>query len=171
MLFQVFSWMVCGFKINYSKSHVGCLGKSASWFREAAQFLNCSTLEFPFTYLGIPVGVSSKSWIVWQPIVRKFEVKLAKWKQRTLSMGGRITLINSVLSALPIYLLSFFRIPKKVVQKIVSIQRNFLWGSHQEASKIPWVKWDKVCLPKNKGGLGIKDLSLFNAQDRPLGED
>ncbi|KAL5190603.1 U-box domain-containing protein 14 [Glycine soja] len=35
----------------------------ASWCREAAQFLNCSTLEFPFTYLGIPVGVSSKSWI------------------------------------------------------------------------------------------------------------
>ena len=98
MLFQVFSWMVCRFKINYSKSHFGCLGKSASWCREAAQFLNCSTLEFPFTYLGIPVGVSSKSWIVWQPIVRKFEVKLAKWKQRTLSMGGKITLINFVLS-------------------------------------------------------------------------
>ena len=77
-------------------------------------------------------------------------------------MGGRIILINSVLSALPIYLLSFFRIPKKVVQKIVSIQRNFLWGGHQEANKIPWVKWDKVCLLKNKGGLGIKDLSLFN---------
>ncbi|KHN11400.1 Putative ribonuclease H protein, partial [Glycine soja] len=36
------------------------------------------------------------------------------------------------------------------------------WGSHQEASKIPWVKWDTVCLPKNNGGLGIKDLSKFN---------
>ena len=41
-----------------------------------------------------------------QPIIRKFEAKLAKWKQRSLSMGGRITLINSDLSALPIYLLS-----------------------------------------------------------------
>ena len=106
--------------------------------------------------------MSSKSWSVWQPIIRKFEAKLAKWKQRSLSMGGRITLINSVLSALPIYLLSFFKIPKKVVHKIVSIQRNFLRGGHQEASKIPWVKWDTVCLPKNKGGLGIKDLSKFN---------
>lgn len=151
-----------GLKINYSKSHFDCLGKSVSWCRDAAQFLNCSTMDFPFVYLGIPVGVSSKSWIVWQPIIRKFEVKLAKWKQRSLFMGGRITLINSVLSALPIYLLSFFRIPKKVVHKIVSIQRNFLWGGHQEASKIPWVKWDTICLPKNKGGLGIKDLSKFN---------
>ena len=81
---------------------------------------------------------------------------------KKLIYGGRITLINSVLSALPIYLLSFFKIPKKVVHKIVSIQRNFLWGGHQEANKIPWVKWDTVCLPKNKGGLGIKDLSKFN---------
>ena len=75
---------------------------------------------------------------------------------------GLFALINFVLSALPIYLLSFIRIPKKVVHKIVSIQRNFLWGAHQEARKIPWVKWDIVCLPKSQGGLGIKDLSLFN---------
>jgi len=47
-------------------------------------------------------------------------------------MGGRITLINSVLAALPIYLLSFFKIPKKVVHKIVSIQRKFLWGGQQD---------------------------------------
>ena len=99
---------------------------------------------------------------MWQPIIRKFEAKLEKWKQRSLSIGGKITLINSVLSALPIYLLSFFKIPKKVVHKIASIQRNFLWGGHHKASKIPWVKWDTVFLPKNKGGLGIKDLSNFN---------
>ena len=78
-------------------------------------------------------------------------------------MGGRITLINLVLTALPIYLLSFFRIPKKVVNKIVSIQRNFLWGGDNVSSKIPWVKWDNVCLPKSKGGLGIKDLNKLNA--------
>ena len=77
-------------------------------------------------------------------------------------MGGRITLINSVLTALPIYLLSFFRVPTKVVHKLVSIQRNFLWGGGSEVTKIAWVNWDTICLPKNKGGLGIKDLSKFN---------
>jgi len=77
-------------------------------------------------------------------------------------VGGRITIINYVLTTLPIYLLSFYRIPKKVVQKIVSIQRNFLWGGDNDISKIPWVKWDTVCLPKVRGGLGIKDLNKFN---------
>ena len=33
---------------------------------------------------------------------------------------------------------------------------NFSFG------KILGVSWDIVCLPKNKGGLGIKDLSKFN---------
>ena len=113
--------MVSGLKINYAKSQFGCMGKSEAWCREAAHFLNYSQLDIPFSYLGIPVGSSSKSWNVCQPIISKFEVKLAKWKQRCLSMGGKITLINSVLTALPIYLLSFFRIPKKVVHKIVSI--------------------------------------------------
>ena len=130
--------LVSGLKINYNKSQFGCLGKSEGWCREATSFLNCSQLEFPFSYLGIPVGVSSKCRSVWQLIISKFEAKLARWKQRNLSMGGRITLINSVLTALPTYLLSFFKIPKHVVQKIVSIQRNFLWGSHQDSNKIPW---------------------------------
>ena len=28
--------------------------------------------------------------------------------------------------------------------------------------KIAWVKWETICLPKNKGGLGIKDINKFN---------
>ena len=105
------------------------------------------------------MGYSPKSGSVWQPIINKFQTKLASWKHRCLSMGGSITIINSVLTAMPIYLLSFYRIPKKVAQKIVAIQRNFLWGGDNDTSKIPWVKWDTVCLSKARGGLGIKDVS------------
>ncbi|XP_006603334.2 uncharacterized protein [Glycine max] len=105
--------LVSGLKINYAKSQFGCLGKSLDWCREATSYLNCGQLEFPFSYLGIPVGSTSKSWDVWQHVISKFESKVAKWKQRCLSMGGRI-----FLTALPIYLLSFFKIPKKVVHKL-----------------------------------------------------
>ncbi|KAH1216501.1 Stomatal closure-related actin-binding protein 1 [Glycine max] len=48
--------MASGLKINYAKSQFGCMGKSEAWCREAALFLNCGQLEFPFSYLGIPVG-------------------------------------------------------------------------------------------------------------------
>lgn len=79
-----------------------------------------------------------------------------------MSIGGRITLINSVLSALPLYFFSFFKAPKKVIKEINRLQRQFLWGGRDEQRKISWVKWDDVCLPKDKGGLGIKNLEAFN---------
>ena len=69
---------------------------------------------------------------------------------------------NSVLIALPIYFLYFFRILDKVVDKLVNIQRRFLWGGGLEQRKIAWVNWKTVCLPRDKGGLGIKDLRAFN---------
>ncbi|XP_045798020.1 uncharacterized protein LOC123892259 [Trifolium pratense] len=45
---------------------------------------------------------------------------------------------------------------------MVSIQRNFLWGGGMDRSKICWVGWDNICQPKDKGGLGIKNLKSFN---------
>ena len=42
------------------------------------------------------------------------------------------------------------------------IQRNFLWGSSVEYFKYPLVAWEKVCLPREMGGLGIRKLVPFN---------
>ncbi|KAL5165677.1 hypothetical protein HKD37_18G050765 [Glycine soja] len=120
-----------GLKINYAKSQFGCLGKSLDWCREPASYLNCGQLEFPFSYLGIPVGSTSKSWDAWQPLISKFESKLAKWKQRCLSTGGRI-----FLTALPIYLLSFFKIPKIVVHKHSNWEWQLNWRRHLFDSEI-----------------------------------
>ena len=78
------------------------------------------------------------------------------------SMAGKVTLINSVLTALPIYTLSFFKLSRRIALKLVSLQRNFLWRGDQGHKKIPWVKWEVICLPKEDGGLGVKDISNFN---------
>ena len=99
---------------------------------------------------------------MWDPIIKKCERALAKWKQRHLSFGGRVTLINSVLNSILIYFSSFFRIPKKVEDKLVSLQRRFLWGGGPDKNKIAWIKWETVCLPKEKRGLGVKDINTFN---------
>ena len=99
---------------------------------------------------------------MWEPIFRKFEAKLNKWNQRKVSMASRITLINFVLTALPLFYLSFFRAPSAVIKRLTSIQRNFLWGGGAEGKKIAWVAWDQVYAPRNKGGLGIKAIKDFN---------
>jgi hypothetical protein len=72
-------------------------------------------------------------------------------------------LINSVLASIPIFYLSFMKIPTGIRKAIIRLQRNFLWGSSASGvSKIPWVSWSDVCRPKKDGGLGVKDLKTFN---------
>jgi hypothetical protein len=50
----------------------------------------------------------------------------------------------------------------KTGKKLVSIQRNFLWGGTNNKSKIAWVEWVDVCRSKEDGGLGVKNLRLMN---------
>ncbi|XP_028246783.1 uncharacterized protein LOC114424118 [Glycine soja] len=154
--------LVLGLKINFAKSGLGAFGVSDEWRNVAAGYLNCRLFSFPFTYLGVPIGTNPRYCHMWDPIITKCERKLAKWKQRHLLFGGRVTLIKSVLTSIPIYFFSFFKVPKKVQDKLVRIQRRFLWGGDQDQVKITWVKWDTVCLPKEVGGLGIKDINFFN---------
>ena len=123
--------LASGLKINFAKSQVGIFGAEVNWIHEAAEFLNCRHMEIPFYYLGIPIGAKSTSSLVWEPLIRKYEDKLSKWNQKILSMAGKVTLINSVLTALPIYTLSFFKLPRRIALKLVSLQRNFLWGGVQ----------------------------------------
>ena len=56
--------MVSGLKINFAKSHFGIFGDETSWVYDAAQFLNCSHMETPFYYLGIPIGAKPSSCLV-----------------------------------------------------------------------------------------------------------
>ena len=60
------------------------------------------------------------------------------------------------------YSLSLFTIPKAVAARKESIQRNCLWGSSKGSFKYLLVAWEKVCLPVELGGLGIRSAALFN---------
>jgi hypothetical protein len=112
--------------------------------------------------LGIPVGANPRRKETWKPVVYSMSKRLCSWNSRHLSYGGRITLINSVLSSLPLYFFSFFKAPRCVLQQLVRLQRNFLWGGGVDDKRLCWVKWDQVCLPKEQGCLGVKNLELFN---------
>ncbi|KAH1238295.1 Transposon TX1 uncharacterized protein [Glycine max] len=47
--------MVSDLRINYAKSQFGVIGGDVNWINAAAQTLNCSLLETPFSYLVSPV--------------------------------------------------------------------------------------------------------------------
>lgn len=105
--------LVSSLKVNFNKSRVVGINVEQSFKNDAAIFLNCKGGELPFKYLGLPIGANPRRIGTWQPFIEAFEKKLSVWKKRHLSLGGRITFINSVLNNLPIYFLSFFKAPKK----------------------------------------------------------
>jgi len=76
--------------------------------------------------------------------------------------ASRICLIKSVISALPLFYLSFFKAPIIVCDQIKRIQAKFLWGWGYDSKKIAWVKWKTICCPVEVGGLNIKDIGCFN---------
>ena len=66
-------------------------------------------------------------------------------------MAGRICVIKSVFTAIPLSYLSVFKAPKSVYKSIISIQRRFLWGWGKEKSSISWVSWEELCKLKEDG--------------------
>jgi len=69
--------------------------------------------------------------------------------------------MTSVLYVL-VYFFSFFKAPSSIISKLETLFKKFLWGGGVESRKIYWVHWDKVCLEKEEGGLGIENLKIFN---------
>jgi hypothetical protein len=154
--------LVSGLKINFVKSKLYGVNIDPIFLAAGATFLSCRSEVIPFKFLGIPVGANPRRKETWKPVVDAMSKRLCSWNSRHLSYGGRITLINSVLSSLPLYFFSFFKAPRCVLQQLVRLQRNFLWGGGAADKRLCWVKWDQVCLPKEQGGLGVKNLELFN---------
>ena len=88
--------------------------------------------------------------------------KIQGWKEKLLSQGGREILIKAVLQAMPTYTMGCFLLPKSLCKDIKALIRKFWWGYKGEVRKIHWVAWKNLCLPKNNGGLGFKDIVNFN---------
>ena len=78
-------------------------------------------------------------------------------------LGGRLTLINSVLFAIPTYYLSVLHLPRRVELEIDCIHRHFLWKSQASPqSGYCLARWTNICRSKSQYGLGIINLSNFN---------
>lgn len=71
-------------------------------------------------------------------------------------------MINSFLNALPIFSLSFYKAPIIILKEIVRIQSCFLWGGGVGNKRVHWVSWKSICRPREKGGMEIKDITMFN---------
>ncbi|KAL2475613.1 Uncharacterized protein Adt_36349 [Abeliophyllum distichum] len=117
-----------------------------------------SSQQQPFTYLGVPLFKGHRKIFLYDDLIQKVRSRISGWASRILSPGGRITLIRSVLSSLPLYLLQILKPPKAVLKKLESIFARFLWDSKDHTHRLHWKRWKELCLSTEEGGLGFRRL-------------
>ncbi|KAK1294566.1 hypothetical protein QJS10_CPA16g00701 [Acorus calamus] len=153
-----FGWM-SGLKVNWHKSVVFGVNLNEESVCAMADQLGCPVGFFPSRYLSLtPISCNE-----WTPLVQRIEGRLDGWAGRALSLGGRLVLLQAVLSNIPVFQLSLFRIPLLILNRIEVICRRFLWGGNVRGlRRVHLVHWDPVCDSKGRGGLGVLNLELFN---------
>nr|GEY89195.1 RNA-directed DNA polymerase, eukaryota [Tanacetum cinerariifolium] len=141
-------YLASGLNINVQKSNLMGVGVNHYDLFEAASKLGCFILNTPFKYLGVTVGSSISRVRAWEDSLRKLKLRLSKWKSKTLSIGGRLTLLKAVLGATPIYVMSLYKVPKTVLNVMENIRSKLCNGVDGGDKKITWIKWTEVLAAK-----------------------
>ncbi|KAJ3689098.1 hypothetical protein LUZ61_018262 [Rhynchospora tenuis] len=154
---------VSGILLNFNKCSLLPFNLSDSSINSITTVLQVSSTEFPLKYLGLPLTLHKPDRFAYQQIIDKLQRKLAGWKSSLLTRAGRVMLTSSVLSSIPVYFMSVFKLPAWVIKAIDRIRRNFIWGSSNNlGSGVHLLAWNRICLPKSLGGFGLRDLRLHN---------
>ena len=129
-----FKWLLAcfknlyGMKINYEKSDVMAIGLSEECKQYTRHFY-CKLGTFPFKYMGIPLHYAKLRRKDIQSVIDKIVKRIAGWKGKLLSYGGRLTLLKACLSSIPVYTMYVIKFPKWALQATNSQMPHFFWNN------------------------------------------
>lgn len=153
---------ISGQRVNKGKSRIWFSPNTPIYFHISIclefQVLPTSNLG---TYLGIPIchGQGSRRFTY---LVDRVQRKLAGWKARALSHAARTILIQTTLSAVPIYTMQVNMIHASILNRLNKVCRDFFWGTSNGRGVMHTITWGRICQPKVVGGLGIPVLRCRN---------
>lgn len=113
-------------------------------------------------YLGLPTDVGKSKEGCFRYLKDRVWKHVQGWMEKCLSAGGKEVLIKSVAQAIPTYSMSCFKLPRGLCEHINGLLQKFWWGSRRGERKVAWVSWKTMCKPKYMGGMGFRDIELFN---------
>ncbi|XP_073149181.1 uncharacterized protein [Henckelia pumila] len=146
-----------GLRANALKSNIFLVAVKEPVRREIIRMSGYQEGSFPFCYLEIPLTAWRLTERDFSGLVDTIARKVDAWPRHTLSYAGKLELLRSVVQGVECFWLSVLTILCGVIDKIEKICRSFMW-----TSKHPPTSWRKVCSPINDGGLGLRDLRIWN---------
>ena len=115
-----------GLKITFHKSTLITMNCDLAKTQEIANIFGCVIGKLPFTYLGLPLGTTRPTIIEFMPLVCSMERRLTA-TLNMISYGGKLSLLNSVITSLIIFALCTLRLPTKIIELLDKIRIKCLW--------------------------------------------
>jgi hypothetical protein len=129
---------------------------------ELKGILKYDTVCFEEKYLGLPVPEGRLKKGKFKSSKEKFSKHATDWCEKYMSSGAKEILIKSVLQSISTYAMGVFKFPYGLIEDLSQIIRNFWWGDEEDRRRMHWMSWDKITRPKSCGGMGFRDLRIFN---------
>jgi hypothetical protein len=149
-----------GMRINYHKSEIIPCNLSEDQIHVASNILGCPVGSFPIKYLGVPLHHDKLKREDVQPLVDNILKRVASWRGKLLSHAAKVTLIQSCLASIPVYLLSFIKFLKWAIKALNTHLANCLWSDVEGKKKYHLSNWESMA--KDFGGLGVPGLRDLN---------
>ncbi|KAI0515995.1 hypothetical protein KFK09_008666 [Dendrobium nobile] len=150
-----------GLHVNYDKCAI-MFPKNQRNQQDICQILFINNVVNKIMYLGIPLSFYKLKIEDYLPLMDSVNKKMNGWKANLLSFTGRLQYLKFTIQNTIAYWIRGSILPKTVHKFIKRASSRFLFfGDSLNAKKLHMVYWDKVCRPKNKGGLGIPSISAL----------
>jgi hypothetical protein len=151
---QLINFDKCSFLFNENQD--------TTIMEEVKEQLNVPRTTFEAKYLGLPTPEGRMKAEKFRAITERLIKRCNAWDERNLSSAGKERLIKSIAQAIPVYVMSIFILPGRVHEALTRCIRRFWWGETAGKGKAHWIARDRFTTTKGKGGLGFRDLKLFN---------
>lgn len=87
--------------------------------------LNMSNLDEQGTYFGIPFAHTKKQVYVYQPLLQKLTLRIDFWKRHSLSEAGHLIIIEWVIQAIPLHIMSCLKLLQTICNLLDQQARKF----------------------------------------------
>ncbi|KAK1644352.1 hypothetical protein QYE76_062157 [Lolium multiflorum] len=129
---------------------------------EVKEALQVTQELFEKKYLGLPTPEGRMHGGKFESLQAKLAKCLVEWDDNHKSQAAKEVLIKSIAQAIPVYVMSVFKLPFGLCDELTKMIRRYWWGAENEKRKTHWLAWDIMLRPKDYGGVGFRDMRLFN---------
>ena len=163
-----------GFTVNYDKTKILRIGSLKNTDAKLISQREVAWINEPINILGVWVGHDEKELLEknYRPLIEKARATLKLWSQRSLSLIGRISIINTLVGSLFVYKMTVLpTMPQYMVKELEQEFRKFIWKGKKAK-----IALTKLMADKKAGGLKLidikrKDMALKVSWVQMLEED